>query len=181
MKTCTKSRRGSSLIPYDLMPRLKRDMQEDEAASSFFRSTLYLHIRNNGISLKEIEKFIAFPRIIANPGISLESLAGLLDVPLQVRDLIMYNTGMGIKMLEEDGLVEMNDNRVSPTEKGIRLFRFLCDREAVDTWLSREASKARSEGVEMVQFANNASKARAIISNMSRTYEDGAKGVARQS
>ena len=150
------------------------------AADLFFKDTLYLKINNNGLSLKEVEKFRTFPRIIANPRISIERLSELAGAKGGISDYVSYNVFMSVERLARQGLVTEGKEGVIPTEKGIMLFSFFEDKAEVKSWLDSAIKKAQSEGADMRRFTQNAEKVRAVIAGMIALYGEGLKDARRE-
>ncbi len=150
-----------------------------ESADSFFKNVFYLKINNNGLSLKEIEKFRTFPRIIANQGISISRLAELAGAEWAIADLVVYNVLMSVEQLARHGLVTEVRDGVLPTEKGIRLFSFFEDDTEVKNWLDSAIKKAQSEGVDIDRFTKNVEKVRAVIGGIIALYGEELKDARR--
>ncbi len=162
-----------------MMEKTARQAELKKSASSFFDPILYLKINNLGIPLKELVKFKTFPMIIADKRITVGRLSELTGAEGGIADLVIYNVGMGIDLLANQGLARQNGDFVTATAKGTRLFRFFEDENEVTDWLRGEARKAIFEKVNMARFAQNVNKVYAIIDAMTSSYREELKSARR--
>ncbi|MHB1829856.1 MAG: hypothetical protein ACYCO0_00495 [Candidatus Micrarchaeaceae archaeon] len=133
-----------------------------EVANRFFDRMIYLRIKNDGISMADIEKSASLFIIGNNPGISAE---GLIQTQTRTtpRTMLDYQTGFimrGLGELKSLGLVEQQDMKLSLTELGREFRSFLRDKDAVELWLG---SIEYPEGSDAAQIKSNMTKLKEFI------------------